>query len=133
MKSVPQPRQFIGAGILAGHRKAAGAWRVLLFRRAIPPDRGAWSVVGGRQDPGESLGQTAIREAAKEAFSASRQPVLPMVFRGVPPGGRSLGREVDRRPTGVGASVSGRRPAIMLWSVRYSPCGGPVTKKCCLA
>lgn len=74
MRLTTQRRPFIGAGILAGHRTAGGDWRLLLFRRAIPPDRGAWSVVGGRQDPGETFGQTAIREAAEEAFDAFHRP-----------------------------------------------------------
>ncbi|MFM2097088.1 MAG: hypothetical protein RIS70_4212, partial [Planctomycetota bacterium] len=40
---------------------------MLLCRRAIPPDRGAWSVVGGRCDPWESYRDAAAREAKEEA------------------------------------------------------------------
>ena len=51
------------------HRRHDGSWRVLLFRRAIEPDRGRWSVVGGRQERGETPAQAALREAVEEAFS----------------------------------------------------------------
>ncbi len=57
------------------HRHDDGSWRVLLFRRAIKPDLGKWSVVGGRQEPGESPAQAALREAVEEAFSG-RDPEM---------------------------------------------------------
>lgn len=65
--------RFSGAGVLFACRALDRSWDVLLFRRAIAPDLGKWSVVGGRQDPGESLAQTALREAAEEAFSCYRR------------------------------------------------------------
>lgn len=67
-------RPFKGAGILFAHRAAGQSWDVLLFRRSIAPDLGMWSVVGGRQDAGESFEQTAIREAVEEALYPARQP-----------------------------------------------------------
>jgi len=67
-------RRFFGAGILFAHRAADHGWDVLLFRRSISPDRGDWSVVGGRQESGESFEQTAIREAVEEALHPKRQP-----------------------------------------------------------
>jgi 8-oxo-dGTP pyrophosphatase MutT (NUDIX family) len=65
-------RGFKGAGVLMAHRHDDGSWQVLLFRRAIQPDLGRWSVLGGRQEPGESPAQTALREAVEEAFSDHR-------------------------------------------------------------
>src|SRR5437879_1906922 len=62
---------YRGAGVLFGHRGAEG-WEVLLFRRAIEPDRGAWSVVGGERDPGETYRQTAAREAKEEALGGRK-------------------------------------------------------------
>lgn len=67
-------RPFKGAGILFAHRDAGQGSHVLLFRRCISPDRGKWSVVGGRQDAGESFEQTALREAVEESLYPDRQP-----------------------------------------------------------
>jgi 8-oxo-dGTP pyrophosphatase MutT (NUDIX family) len=69
MRSSRKRRPFVGAGILFGHREPSLGWQVLLFRRSIEPDRGAWSVVGGRQEPDETMEQTALREADEEAFN----------------------------------------------------------------
>jgi 8-oxo-dGTP pyrophosphatase MutT (NUDIX family) len=67
-------RSFEGAGILFAHRKPDGEWHVLLFRRSIAPDRGKWSVVGGRRNAGESFELTAVREAVEEALYPERRP-----------------------------------------------------------
>lgn len=40
--------------------------RVLLVRRAKPPDRGRWGFPGGRIEPGETLVDAALRELAEE-------------------------------------------------------------------
>ena len=40
--------------------------RVLLVKRGRDPQRGRWSVPGGRVEPGESLGAAAAREAFEE-------------------------------------------------------------------
>jgi 8-oxo-dGTP diphosphatase len=41
--------------------------RVLLIRRAKEPRKGQWSLPGGRQELGESVRDTAIREIREEA------------------------------------------------------------------
>lgn len=84
MRATWRWRPFVGAGILIGRREPSLGWQVLLFRRSIEPDRGAWSVVGGRQEPGETMEQTALREADEEAFHWHLGPR---------PGGSSLLKE----------------------------------------
>lgn len=40
--------------------------RVLLVQRGHEPERGRWTVPGGRLEPGETLGQAAVREVLEE-------------------------------------------------------------------
>ncbi len=40
--------------------------RLLLIRRGKPPMRGRWSLPGGRQELGETVRETAIREVREE-------------------------------------------------------------------
>jgi 8-oxo-dGTP diphosphatase len=42
------------------------AGRLLLIRRAHPPEAGRWSLPGGRVEPGESLPAATVREVAEE-------------------------------------------------------------------
>jgi ADP-ribose pyrophosphatase YjhB (NUDIX family) len=58
---------YHGAGILFACKGASG-WRVLLFHRAVEPDFGKWSTVGGRCNLGEAYRDGAFREASEEAF-----------------------------------------------------------------
>jgi 8-oxo-dGTP diphosphatase len=53
----------VGAVIL---RRAAGQLEVLLIRRAKPPRAGEWSIPGGRQEWGETVRETAVREILEE-------------------------------------------------------------------
>lgn len=60
---------YRGAGILF-YRTGGGGTEILLFKRAIRPQRGAWSVVGGAFSPSKDgdLLDCAKREALEEAF-----------------------------------------------------------------
>jgi mutator protein MutT len=58
--SAPRPTVAVGAFV----RDDAG--RVLVVRRAKPPSAGAWSVPGGKQEPGETLAQAVAREVREE-------------------------------------------------------------------
>ena len=40
--------------------------RVLLIRRARPPSQGEWTLPGGKQEPGETLEETVVRELREE-------------------------------------------------------------------
>ena len=57
----PPPHPVVGVGIVVWRGE-----RVLLVRRARPPRRGEWSIPGGRQELGETVFQTARREAREE-------------------------------------------------------------------
>jgi ADP-ribose pyrophosphatase YjhB (NUDIX family) len=49
----------VGAVIWRGNK-------VLLIRRANPPFAGAWSIPGGRQEPGETVKAALLREIGEE-------------------------------------------------------------------
>ena len=57
------PRPGVGVVIL---RERAGETEVLLIRRGQPPRKGEWSIPGGRQEFGETVRETAVREVHEE-------------------------------------------------------------------
>jgi ADP-ribose pyrophosphatase YjhB (NUDIX family) len=61
----PWPVVGVGAVVWKGDR-------LLLVRRGRPPRQGAWSLPGGRQEPGETIHQACIREIREEAGIAIR-------------------------------------------------------------
>jgi 8-oxo-dGTP diphosphatase len=58
------PRVAVGAVVLAVAPE--GAARVVLVRRARPPLEGAWSLPGGKVEPGERLAAAVRRELTEE-------------------------------------------------------------------
>ncbi|MGI5950879.1 MAG: NUDIX hydrolase [Brooklawnia sp.] len=52
----------LAAGVIITNQ----AGQILLVRRANEPQRGRWTVPGGRVEPGETLRQAAVREAREE-------------------------------------------------------------------
>lgn len=51
----------IGVGVVV-----FDAGRVLLIRRGKPPRQGQWSIPGGKQEWGETVRETAVREVLEE-------------------------------------------------------------------
>lgn len=63
-------RFYRGAVIFFAHKTRH--WEILLFRRAISPYKGYWSVLGGKSKSNEEFRETACREASEEAFEGVR-------------------------------------------------------------
>ncbi len=58
-------RPTVGAGVVILRAGATGP-EVLLIQRGKPPRQGEWSIPGGRQEPGETVREAAIREVQEE-------------------------------------------------------------------
>lgn len=72
------PRLAVGAIIVDA--SSAPAPRVVLVRRAHPPNEGAWSLPGGKVEPGETLEQALLREVDEETgLAVSAGPLIEVV------------------------------------------------------
>lgn len=80
----PYPRVGVGVVVIEGDA-------VLLIRRGKPPRDGEWSLPGGRQEWGESIRQTAIREVAEETALTVRPVAVIDVVDLLPPEGATPG------------------------------------------
>ena len=58
-----QPRVAVGGIVIERHPEGP---RVLLVRRAQPPQQGRWSLPGGRVEAGERLAEALVRELQEE-------------------------------------------------------------------
>ena len=63
---------LVGVGVVVLNKDA----EVLLIRRGHEPNKGLWTIPGGRQEPGETLAETAHREIAEETGVKISNPVL---------------------------------------------------------
>lgn len=68
-----KPEVGVGVIVFRHLRESANGLEVLLIRRGKPPSLGKWSFPGGRQELGETLIETAIREAREETGLLLRQ------------------------------------------------------------
>lgn len=58
---------YFGAGVLFVHRPEGGPLEVFMAKRRINPNRGCWSIVGGKRELKDSdFFATACREASEE-------------------------------------------------------------------
>ncbi len=64
----PTPQAVVAVGAVVVNRAA----RVLLVRRARAPNRGAWTLPGGRVEGNESLECAIVREVREETGLATR-------------------------------------------------------------
>jgi len=73
-----KPRAVVPTpGVLAVVERAG---RLLLVRRANPPDEGLWGFPGGRVEPGETVADAAVRELREETgVDAAAEDVLTAV------------------------------------------------------
>lgn len=71
----PAERPLVGVGVVV--------WKdaqVLLIRRGQAPRRGQWSLPGGKQELGETVRETAVREVREEAgIEISVGPLLDVI------------------------------------------------------
>lgn len=74
--SLPVPTIGVGAVVFDSLS------RVLLIRRGRPPAQGRWSLPGGKQEPGETLGECCAREILEETgLEVVPGPVLALAER----------------------------------------------------
>ncbi len=71
--SAPQPTVGVGVVVLRGSPDKP---EVLLIRRGRPPKQGEWSIPGGRQEFGETVRETALREVREETGITAADPRL---------------------------------------------------------
>jgi 8-oxo-dGTP diphosphatase len=71
--SPPQPTVGVGVVVLRGSPPET---EVLLIRRGRPPKQGEWSIPGGRQEFGETVRETALRETLEETGITAANPRL---------------------------------------------------------
>ncbi|NKB43313.1 MAG: NUDIX domain-containing protein [Alphaproteobacteria bacterium] len=62
----------VGVGVVVINKDE----QVLLIRRGQEPNKGLWTIPGGRQEPGETLFETAHREILEETGVSISEPVL---------------------------------------------------------
>ena len=68
---------------------------VLLIRRGRPPKQGEWSIPGGRQEFGETVRQTALREVREETGITCANPRLVDVVDLIRPPNLGDGGSID--------------------------------------
>jgi 8-oxo-dGTP diphosphatase len=66
MENINQKRQHLERPIVASIAVVIREAKVLLVRRANPPDAGLWGFPGGKTEPGETIQACAVRELKEE-------------------------------------------------------------------
>lgn len=91
--------------------------RILLIRRAVAEGSLLWVLPGGKVEPGETVEDAAVREAAEEV-GVSVEAVQVLGERTHPDTGRHLVYVVCRLVSGTAAAASVREVAEVAWASR---------------
>jgi acetyl-CoA carboxylase carboxyl transferase subunit beta len=68
VKTAPQAEPVFAVGAVVIDSRG----RILLVRRGRPPSKGAWTLPGGKIEPGESLEVAVVREVLEETALRTR-------------------------------------------------------------
>lgn len=71
-RNAPPGLPHVGVGVVVVNAHD----EVLLIRRGQEPNKGLWTIPGGRQEPGETLAEAAHREILEETSVTITEPVL---------------------------------------------------------
>lgn len=111
--SASQPTIGVGVVVLRGPPDKT---EVLLIRRGRPPKQGEWSIPGGRQEFGETVRETALREVLEETGVTAANPRLLDVVDLIRPDGKGHWTLVDFAADWVaGEPVAGDDAADARW------------------
>lgn len=109
--SVTSPDVLIAAAVIVHDG------RLLLVRRRVAEGSLSWTLPSGKVEPGETVGEAAVREAFEEA-GVSVEPVRFLGERVHPESGRRMSYTACRLLAGTAHAASLREVAEVAWVTR---------------